>query len=162
MNATTDMAGSEAALRRQRIGAYGIARDATGRILLVRASAHLSVAGRWFLPGGGVEHGETPADSLVREVAEETGLEVTATTLLGVLTDTWPIPDGSVVHTVRLVYRIDGWQGTVRDEPAGSSDRAQWFGTTELAGVRLVRYVRDALVRFGDDVGITLGPPSAS
>lgn len=143
------------AARRQRIGAYGIARDDRGR---VRAAAHLSVAGRWFLPGGGVEHGETPADSLRREVAEETGLEVSATTLLGVVADTGPIPDGTVLHTVRLLYRIDGWQGALRDEHGGSSDHAEWFTPAEIAGLHLVRYVRDALGRFGADVGITLEP----
>lgn len=145
--------------RRQRIGAYGIARDAAGQVLLVRAAPHLAVAGRWFLPGGGVEHGETPAASLRREVAEETGLDVTASSLLGVAADTSPIPDGSILHTVRILYRIEDWHGTLRDERTGSSDRAQWFAPAEMADVQLARYVRDALVRYGSDVGVA--PPSA-
>ena len=161
MNSVQDAPGTRARPRqRQRIGAYGIARDAAGRVLLVRAASHLTVAGRWFLPGGGVEHGETPADSLRREVAEETGLDVTASSLLGVAADTWPIPDGSILHTVRLVYRIEDWHGTLRDERTGSSDHAQWFTPAELDGVQLVRYVRDALVRLGDDVGMALHRPA--
>ena len=143
---------------RQRLGVYGIARDDDGRILLVRAANHLTVAGRWFLPGGGVEHGETPADALRREVEEETGLASGKVTLLGVLSDTFPVPDGPLLHTVRLVYRLEDWTGTLRDEPSGSSDRAAWFTAHELRSVKLVRYVRDALVRYTDlALGVATG-----
>lgn len=135
-------------LRRQRVGAYGIAQDAEGRILLVRAAPYLTVAGMWFLPGGGVEHGETPAEALRREVHEETGLTVGELSLLGVLSDTWPIPDGTLLHTVRLVYRIDDWSGALQHELCGSSDLAEWFSAGDLESLRLVRYVRVALERF--------------
>lgn len=120
----------------------------------MRAAPALTVAGRWFLPGGGVEHGETPRDSLQREVEEETGLAIADATLLGVLSDTWPVPDGSVLHTVRLIYRIDAWTGSLRDETGGTSDRAAWIGAEELVEVPLVRYARDALARFTTRQGI--------
>lgn len=135
--------------RQQRVAAYGIVRDGAGRVLLVRAAPYLTVAGRWFLPGGGVEHGEAPIDALRREVAEESGLVVHDAALQGVLSDTWPIPDGTVLHTVRLIYRVDRWGGTVRSEAQGSSDLAQWFGPEELARAPLVRYAREALATFG-------------
>ncbi len=134
--------------RRQRIGAYGIARNPHGRLLLVRAASYLTVAGMWFLPGGGVEHGETPSGALRREVHEETGLVVGEVTLLGVLSDTRPVPSGVLLHTVRLVYRLEEWSGTLRDEASGSSDQAAWLSPAELESVRLVRYVREALDRF--------------
>lgn len=134
---------------KQRIAAYGILVDDTGRLLLVRAASYLTVAGRWFLPGGGVEHGETPVDALRREVHEETGLAVGEATLLGVLSDTWRIPDGTDLHTVRLVYRVHDWRGELRPEAAGSSDEAAWFSPGQLAGVKVVRYVREAIARFG-------------
>lgn len=137
-------------VRRQRIGAYGIARDDAGRVLLVRAAEWLTVAGRWFLPGGGVEHGEEPLESLRREVHEETGLTVQSATLLGVITDTWPVPDGTLLHTVRLVYRVDQWLGSLRAEESGTSDAASWFTPAELGTVPLVRYVREALARFDE------------
>lgn len=150
MTTQTENAGGERKRQRQRLGAYGIARDVEGRVLLVRAATHLTVAGRWFLPGGGVEHGETPADALRREVTEETGLTIGTVTLVGVLSDTWPIPDGTLLHTVRLVYRLEDWSGSLRDETSGSSDRAAWFSPSQLDSLKLVRYVREALARFTD------------
>lgn len=140
---------SAVAPRRQRVAAYGILRDSQGRLLLVRAAPYLSVAGRWFLPGGGIEHGEAPLDALRREVLEETGLTVHDAVLQGVLSDTWPIPDGTLLHTVRLVYRVEGWDGAMRSEAKGSSDLAQWFSPGELAALPLVRYAREALAIYG-------------
>ena len=55
-------------------------RDDAGRVLLVRHSN----GGVWVLPGGAIEPEETPADAAVREVYEETGLEVELTDLIGV------------------------------------------------------------------------------
>jgi 8-oxo-dGTP diphosphatase len=143
---TTDRA------RRQRVGAYAIAQDSGGRLLLVRASGHLAVAGMWFLPGGGIEHDETPEDALRREVHEETGLLVGEPSLLGVLSDTWPLSDGTLLHTIRLIYRIGEWQGTLRHETAGSSDLSAWVSRSELTSLRLVPYVKEALDRFAAEV----------
>lgn len=59
-----------------------IVRDPEGRLLLVRR-VNEPGAGRWSLPGGRVEPGETDQDAVVREVAEETGLQVRTTRLVG-------------------------------------------------------------------------------
>jgi 8-oxo-dGTP pyrophosphatase MutT (NUDIX family) len=135
--------------RRQRIAAYGICTDAEDRLLLVRASAMLTVAGRWFLPGGGLEHGEAPLDGLKREVGEETGLRIGATTLTGVLSDLSTLPDRSLLHTVRIIYRVETWTGDLRAEATGSSDAVQWFAPEDLAEIPLAPYVRVALEEFG-------------
>ena len=56
--------------------------DAAGRLLLVRRG-HAPAQGRWSLPGGRLEPGESPAAAAAREVLEETGLEVRVGVLLG-------------------------------------------------------------------------------
>ncbi|MCW2818917.1 MAG: (deoxy)nucleoside triphosphate pyrophosphohydrolase [Marmoricola sp.] len=55
---------------------------AVRRVLAARRSAPADVAGRWELPGGKVEPGETAAGAAVREVHEELGCEVEVTGLL--------------------------------------------------------------------------------
>ena len=55
-------------IERQRIAAYGVCVDAQDKLLLARASSSLTIQGRWFLPGGGVDHGEHPADAVRMEI----------------------------------------------------------------------------------------------
>ena len=63
-----------------RLGAFAIIRDDAGRVLLSRRTD----SGWWNLPGGGVEPHESVEEGLVREVREETGLEVATGRLVGV------------------------------------------------------------------------------
>ena len=123
------------------MAAYGLVRDGAGRLLLARAAPTLTIAGRWFLPGGGVQHGEHPVDSLRREIEEEAGLTVAVGPLLDVLSDVRPLPDGVQLHTVRLIYRVDSWEGTLRAEAEGTTDAVGWFGEDELASLPLAHYV---------------------
>ena len=124
---------------------YGICEDGDGQVLLVRAARYLTVAGHWFLPGGGIHHAEDPVTALVREFAEETGLEVVVGRLLGVLSDVITLPAGTLLHTVRIIYRIDSWSGVLRDESHGSSDAARWHRRDRVAELPLAAYVVRAL-----------------
>jgi ADP-ribose pyrophosphatase YjhB (NUDIX family) len=127
---------------RQRIAAYGLVHDADGRLLLARAAPSLTLRGRWFLPGGGVRHGEHPPDSLRREIEEESGLDVVVGPLLDVLSDVRTIPDGTSLHTVRLVYEVESWAGTLRPEEDGTTDAVEWFTLEEVQALPLARYVQ--------------------
>jgi 8-oxo-dGTP diphosphatase len=135
-------------LERQRIAAYGIVRDDEDRLLLARAAPLLSLRGRWFLPGGGVQHGEKPADSLRREIAEESGLTVVPGALLDVLSDVRAIPDGTSLHTVRLIYEVASWHGSLRPELDGTTDAVAWFGLDEVRTLPLARYVETVVGRL--------------
>jgi ADP-ribose pyrophosphatase YjhB (NUDIX family) len=62
-------------------GAGAVIRDFAGRLLLIQRG-HEPALGRWSLPGGRLEPGETSAQAVVREVREETGLDVEVSELL--------------------------------------------------------------------------------
>lgn len=59
-----------------RLEAFGLLTDDAGRMLLRHAPEALAASGSWWPPGGGVAHGEDPADAVVRWVSEQTGLDV--------------------------------------------------------------------------------------
>lgn len=84
------------------LGVRGLARDEAGRVLLVR---HTYRNG-WYLPGGGVESGQTALDAVMREMAEEGGVEATAPpVLIGFYSN-------HAVHANDHValYRFDAWR----------------------------------------------------
>ena len=59
------------------LGVVAAVSDPTGRILLTRRAAHMrSFPRAWVMPGGGLDDGESLTDCLVREVKEETGVDV--------------------------------------------------------------------------------------
>jgi 8-oxo-dGTP diphosphatase len=134
--------------KRQRIAVYGLCRDDQGRLLLARASPSITLQGRWFLPGGGVEHGENPTDSLTREIEEEAGLSVSPGPLVDVLSDVRTIPDGTSLHTVRLIFRVDAWTGTLRPEANGTTDAVGWFTPAEIRDLPLAHYVETVVERL--------------
>lgn len=120
-------------VRRQRLSVRAVVVDAD-RVLLARISgAGYSTAGRWTLPGGGVDHGEHPEDSLRREVYEETGLEVDIGPVLGVYSRhfTGVSPSGVLedFHGVHLLYAAT--VVSVGDprvvEVGGTTDAVAWW-----------------------------------
>ena len=94
------------------------------RLLLVRRAMDPE-KGKWSLPAGYLDHGESPVETAVREAREETGLEVRITGLV----DAFHNPPGAGA-TVFLLYRAE----RVRGEPiAGDdADAAAFFGRGEL------------------------------
>lgn len=128
------------------VRAYGIL-EREGRVLLVRSSSPLIDPPLWWLPGGGVAFGESPVEAVAREFAEETGLTVSDPVLLDVVADVRRRPNGDRIHTVRVIYRIDGAEGQLRDEAEGTTDRAEWFDVDALDGLNLAEFTRLALTQ---------------
>jgi ADP-ribose pyrophosphatase YjhB (NUDIX family) len=74
-----------------------------GRVLLIKQS--VTAKRKWSLPGGRLERGETIAHCLIRELKEETGLDVGVANLLYV-TD-WLVGPDHVVHMMFLIESVD-------------------------------------------------------
>ncbi|UQU64081.1 NUDIX domain-containing protein [Couchioplanes caeruleus] len=117
----------------RRIGAYGLCRDAAGRVLLAHNSVLSAFPGLWTLPGGGVEQGEDPDDTVVREFAEESGLRVRIVGLHSVTSDVFRLPGTDTwEHTDRIIYDVEVVGGDLRDEASGTTDRVEWVTPGEV------------------------------
>jgi len=96
--------------RTQRLGAYAVVIDGD-RILLTRISPVGYPSGTWTLPGGGVDHGESPNEAVVRELYEEAGLRARTSRLVDVH-DVHVVAPGrhdryEDYHGVHLLYAVE-------------------------------------------------------
>jgi 8-oxo-dGTP diphosphatase len=139
-------------VKRQRLAAKALIRR-DGSVLLARLSARAVETGRWTLPGGGVDHGESPETALVREVEEEAGVSVVVGALVGVhdLHLTGNAPDGRLedFHAVNIVYEAEvpaGQEPAVR-EIDGTTDAVGWVPVADITSgvVPVTERVRFAL-----------------
>ncbi len=96
-----------------------------GKLLLVKR-AYEPFAGQWALPGGRIDEGETAEECLIREMREETNLEVRPVKFTGLYSDPKRDPRG-VIAAAYLVERISG-------EPKAGDDAAEvaWFDLGKL------------------------------
>ena len=121
----------------------GIVYDERDRILLVRQSA----GGVWSAPGGSVDPNETPADAVVREVWEETGLYIDPIRLLGVYGGPACVvtyPNGDRTAYVMTVFECTVRGGTL----CATSDEttaAAFVGASELSRYRTSPWVQHVL-----------------
>jgi 8-oxo-dGTP diphosphatase len=84
--------------------------DADGRILLAQRPEGKVMAGLWEFPGGKVEPGETPEAALIRELAEELGIDVHASCLGPFTFASHTYAD---FHLLMPLYVCRKWQGIV-------------------------------------------------
>lgn len=110
------------------VGGVAIVDD---EILLIKRGTEPS-AGRWSVPGGRVERGETLAEAVVREVAEETGLRVAAGPLIALAERIGP--DQHVLIANHHVDVIGPTTPTAGDDAAA----AAWVPLTQLGEIDLV------------------------
>jgi 8-oxo-dGTP diphosphatase len=137
-------------VRRQRLAAYAIV-VADGRMLLTQLSHRTGWPGGWTLPGGGVDHGEHPRDTVVRETFEETGQRVVDPVLVDVESEHFEgiSPRGVLedFHAVRLLFAVqvlDPGDPVVHDV-GGTTEDARWFTLDEAEDLQLVPLARVAL-----------------
>lgn len=117
---------------RQRLAAYAVVTSSRG-VLLTELSQTTGRPGLWILPGGGIDAGEDPVDTVTREVWEETGQQVEVAQLVDVSSShrVGPGRCGLVedFHAVRLLFTAhcaDPDDPVVHDI-GGSTATASWF-----------------------------------
>ena len=132
-----------------RVAAYAVCvRD--GQILLARSPAADGTP-EWVLPGGGMEHGEDPYDTVRRELMEETGYRIEVTGLLGIDSRRHRFARENLLtrvtdhHSVRIVYSGEVVGGELRNEVNGSTDLAAWQDLDAVPALRRVGLIDTAL-----------------
>jgi mutator protein MutT len=118
-----------------------------GRALLIRRGSE-PLKGQWSIPGGTLELGETIAEGIVRELREETGLDVRVLELIEVFERIFPGPPADDArpqyHFVILDYLCAAPNGTphpgsdVTDVALAAEDELEGYGLTPTAA-RVIR-----------------------
>lgn len=106
-----------------------VVEDDEGRILLI----HKADNNLWALPGGGHDVGESIADTVVREVKEETGYDVQVTGLVGTYTNPGHVmayDDGEVRQQFSLCFRAQLLGGELRT--SSESKAVRWVAPQDL------------------------------
>ena len=131
-----------------RVGCSAAIINEEGKVLLTRRLDN----GQWCLPSGGMEAGESPSETVIREVFEETGLHVRVTRLVGVYSDPNQLVvyvDGNKVQIVAVHFEAEVTGGTL-----GVSNETSAFGyfsLEEMGGMGMLGHhkkrIEDTLAR---------------
>ena len=100
--------------------------DADGRVLIAQRPAGKAMAGLWEFPGGKVEAGERPEDSLIRELKEELGIVVREACLAPLTFASHTYPD---FHLLMPLFVCRRWEGTAT---AREGQRLAWVRPNRL------------------------------
>jgi 8-oxo-dGTP diphosphatase len=114
-----------------------------GGALLMVQRAHPPGAGRWSVPGGRVEPGESVTTAVERELLEETALRVRCGSLLG-----WAERRGADHHFVILDFEV-ATTGPTTPAAGGDAAAVAWVPLGEVPALTLVEGLEDFLVEHG-------------
>jgi len=113
--------------------------DDAGRVLMIQRTDN----DFWAIPGGAQEIGETTTEAAVREIREETGLDVEVTSLVGIYSDPRHViayDDGEVRQEFSICFRARPIGG--QPTPSSESKQVYWIEPTHLADLTIHPSVR--------------------
>ena len=105
--------------------------DADGRVLLTERPAGKTMAGLWEFPGGKIEEGERPEQTLIRELNEELDVVVNEECLAPLTFASHAYPD---FHLLMPLYVCRRWEGIVR---AREGQRLVWVRPNRLKDYKM-------------------------
>lgn len=111
-----------------------VVRDGSGRLLLI----HKADNDLWALPGGGHDIGERISDTVVREVFEETGIQVEVDNIVGLYTDPEHVmayDDGEVRQQFSICFRAHPVGGSLRT--SSESKEVRWVDPADLDSLNI-------------------------
>ncbi len=116
------------------LGVYGLIIN-DNKVLLVK-KARGAYTGKYDLPGGSIEHGEKPIETLKRELMEETGVQVASAMLIeanSVVVNWLHHEKMENMHHIGIIYKVDIEKGNIKTDADGlDSLGAIWMDFDEL------------------------------
>ena len=138
MNPATDV-------RRRRAAAYAVCTSGDALLLTQLWDRDVS-PGQWTLPGGGMSFGESPEETVLRELFEETGLRGTVSELLDVRSEVFPAwKEHPALHVVGFIFAVAASGSPAVVEQGGSTVAAEWVALSEVRSRPIVGLVEHAL-----------------
>ncbi len=99
------------------------------KVLLLRKAKGLFGEGKWNAPGGRMEKGESPFDTAIREVYEETGLKIEKPELMGVILFYFGREKKEPPNWKVYVFRTEKFEGKLKHSREG---KLKWFNIKKL------------------------------
>lgn len=130
------------------VGSSAVVENSEGRILLQRRRD----SGNWALPGGTMDIGETLAQSIIREVREETGFDVQIQRIIGIYSDpahVFAYDDGEVRQEFNICVACTIRGGSLR--VSKESTAVDFFAFGDIAGMPMHESIRIRIRDYLDD-----------
>ncbi|MFI7670816.1 NUDIX hydrolase [Nocardia sp. NPDC049526] len=127
-----------------KVAVSALVRDADGRILMI----HRTDNDKYSIPGGGMEVGETVADAVAREVAEETGIQVRPIGIVGIFSDPRHViayDDGEVRQEFSICFGAEPIGGTL--STSSESKAVRWVPPEEISELDIHPSIRERIHR---------------
>lgn len=137
------------------VASSAVVTDETGRIVLHRRVDN----SLWALPGGAIELGESVRDGTVREVREETGLDVVADYVIAVYSDPAHVmayDDGEVRQEFSVCVKCHAVGGALR--VSEESHEVRWFRPAAIGGLRIHPRILVRITDYLDGTRAALSP----